>query len=414
MAKTHNPGGNSQQRRQFEKAVQKAADNRVAVTTAVEQTTWQKALAFLEHPLFTLPVGIIGGLVGILVSAPVLFVCGACVLLAFHRANVVSKKPIWKVQVPAYFGLVVVVIGLLFLLNRLVDKKLKDANITLSGLIADRLRPTLEPRRAQPEGTTRPKSEYERPQLQQFPIKKGEFYAQIPFAVNGSDARVPLDANEDDPLMLTYSNLGSIADIELLPIPVPNAMHDISDADARAFIGRILQYFDFSSIEEMHNPTVSVNYSTEKGMSVTQPYEVSVPDESTYSLDQVNALLSSLNGNYNWAWRGGFAHWNQRKVTAPRGTRIVFTEEAPLYILQFNNSEFVLSFTNSISNQSTGTLPQHFRLLAWDKPQKLLLFVVKVSYEFKWSGSPNRFDDYSAWAEQLFKGLQRQLVPMHQ
>src|SRR6266436_3121877 len=68
----------------------------------VERHFGQRILDFFEHNLFTLPVGVVGGIVGILFYAPVLVVCGVCVLLAFHRAKVVSGRAFWRIQVPTY------------------------------------------------------------------------------------------------------------------------------------------------------------------------------------------------------------------------------------------------------------------------------------------------------------------------
>jgi len=66
-----------------------------------KNTTAQRLLLFFEHPLFWGPIGIIGGLVGLFFYTPILFVCGACVLLAFHRVGVVSEKPT-RTQIMAY------------------------------------------------------------------------------------------------------------------------------------------------------------------------------------------------------------------------------------------------------------------------------------------------------------------------
>ena len=61
-------------------------------------------LEFIEQPLFTLAVGIVGGIVGLLIYSPVLAVCGLCVILAFHRAKVVTGHSLWRVRVPIIFS----------------------------------------------------------------------------------------------------------------------------------------------------------------------------------------------------------------------------------------------------------------------------------------------------------------------
>jgi hypothetical protein len=95
-----------------------------------------RLLDFVEHPLLTLPVGILGGIVGILLYAPVLAVCGLCVVLAFHRAKVVSGESVWRVQIPAYVVLCGIVVLSLYALHNVIDRKLADSNVSLSKLVA--------------------------------------------------------------------------------------------------------------------------------------------------------------------------------------------------------------------------------------------------------------------------------------
>ena len=72
-----------------------------------KRTTRQRFIDFLHNPVFLLPCGFIGGAVGLLVYTPAVAVTVACFVLAFHREEVVKGKS-WKVQVPAYFGIVVI------------------------------------------------------------------------------------------------------------------------------------------------------------------------------------------------------------------------------------------------------------------------------------------------------------------
>jgi hypothetical protein len=104
-------GGNSHQRKMFEDKVRREGESRlaggavqksIATSPVIEnKTTWQRLLEFIEHPLFTLSVGIVGGIVGVFLYAPLFVVCGLCVALAFHRARVVVGKSLWVV-LPSY------------------------------------------------------------------------------------------------------------------------------------------------------------------------------------------------------------------------------------------------------------------------------------------------------------------------
>ena len=100
-------GGNSHDRRKFERAVKKQAEKQFPIndhptykTEGAEsvpepkQTTsiTNKVFSFFEHPLFWGPVGVVGGVVGLFLYRPILHICGICIVLAFHRARVVSGE----------------------------------------------------------------------------------------------------------------------------------------------------------------------------------------------------------------------------------------------------------------------------------------------------------------------------------
>jgi len=100
---------------------------------------WHRLLDFIEQPLFLAAVGILGGLVGVLIYAPILAICGACIVLAFHRAKVVSGCPKLPVQVPAYVVLSLIVAASLYSLHSLIQRKLSEANISLVNSIREAL-----------------------------------------------------------------------------------------------------------------------------------------------------------------------------------------------------------------------------------------------------------------------------------
>jgi hypothetical protein len=94
-----------------------------------------KLLDFIEQPLFTLPVGIVGGIVGVLLFAPVLVVCGVCVILAFHRAKVVAGKSIMRVQTPSYALLSIFTIASLYGVHHLIQHQVADERTGFFGTI---------------------------------------------------------------------------------------------------------------------------------------------------------------------------------------------------------------------------------------------------------------------------------------
>jgi len=98
--------------------------------TTKPKNTARKLLDFVEQPLFLAPVGILGGLVGLFFYLPVLIVCGACILFAFHRARVVEGRSMY-VQVSVYSLLFVMTTASLYSLGILIKRNMPH-NITAS------------------------------------------------------------------------------------------------------------------------------------------------------------------------------------------------------------------------------------------------------------------------------------------
>ncbi len=67
---------------------------------------------------------------------PVFAMFGACILLAFHRAKIVSGKPTFKVQLPAYLLLLGITFACLYGAKVLVTRRLKEAHISIPDLAA--------------------------------------------------------------------------------------------------------------------------------------------------------------------------------------------------------------------------------------------------------------------------------------
>lgn len=85
-----------------------------------------KLLDLFEQPLFLWSAGIVGGLVGLFLFTPVLFVCGCCFVLAFHRAKVVQGDPP-KTQIISYVVLICVVAALLWYARQLIKANLPNS-----------------------------------------------------------------------------------------------------------------------------------------------------------------------------------------------------------------------------------------------------------------------------------------------
>jgi hypothetical protein len=104
----------------------------------------RRLFEWIEHPFVTLACGTICGIAGTLFYAPILAVCGACVLLGFHRANVVSGKRM-VIQILVYCLLAITTVGSLYGLRNLIQNKLQENNTSISEIVATKLLNVLTP-----------------------------------------------------------------------------------------------------------------------------------------------------------------------------------------------------------------------------------------------------------------------------
>src|SRR5713101_166562 len=113
-----------------------------------DKSTTQRLLDFFEHPFVWGPIGIVGGLVGLFFYTPILFVCGACLLLAFHRTKVVSDKST-RTKVIAYGVLLAVTSSGLYGIKMLIQAHAPDLGKDIADQVVRRLsdvsRPTPTP-----------------------------------------------------------------------------------------------------------------------------------------------------------------------------------------------------------------------------------------------------------------------------
>lgn len=149
----------SHQRRTIRRSASEALPQQqvVAENHKPVETPFQRILAVVEQPLVLLPAGTLGGIVGVFFFAPVLALCGLCILLGFHRSKVVSGKHIFKVQIPAYVAVSAMTLAVLWWVNTSVQTKSKEQNVSLAKLVANSvieiIDPRSQPRISQPSPT---------------------------------------------------------------------------------------------------------------------------------------------------------------------------------------------------------------------------------------------------------------------
>ncbi len=112
-----------------------------------------RLLDFIEHPFFLWAASIVAGLVGFFVY-PVLLVCGACVLLAFHRAKDVRGLSL-RWQLLSYCGLFVLTTAGLLGIGILIKRNVPQL-ATLNDIRDLVLRQSQNKTPNSPEGKTDP------------------------------------------------------------------------------------------------------------------------------------------------------------------------------------------------------------------------------------------------------------------
>jgi hypothetical protein len=83
----------------------------------------KRILDFLEHPLFLAPIGILAGIVGVVFLAPLLLICGVCVMLALHRSELVADCSVLPSQFSAYVITGVAIVVLLSMVNTAIQTR---------------------------------------------------------------------------------------------------------------------------------------------------------------------------------------------------------------------------------------------------------------------------------------------------
>ena len=96
-------------------------------------------LAFIEEPLFLAAVGLAGGVVGLALYAPVLVVCGICILLAFHQSQIVARRRL-LVRFAAYSGVICVVVFALWAMNLALADQSRRATLEIANVISERIK----------------------------------------------------------------------------------------------------------------------------------------------------------------------------------------------------------------------------------------------------------------------------------
>ena len=267
----------------------------------------------------------------------------------------------------------------------------------------------------------------EEAQRRQPIIRRGILTTVIPFAVESGGqsvtAEIPEDINRRDPLFMTYVELNGIGCFptwEYDPQSQKLRESTVTSEDRTAFLGHTLQYFILRSITEAE--TTITYYSFEQGVGSTSytPLPVAVPDAQEYPIEKLDKLWPTLRLHFSTQAGHGDWRWEQYKLKVPTGTSIRFIEtpeaenQPPTYGVRLERKpDFHLDFkvTPAGFNQGIGTFPKHFVPFKPERIKEAFACSFTISMEFQWNSGPVTATPYIEWAEGLFSGLQKRLVP---
>jgi hypothetical protein len=250
-----------------------------------------------------------------------------------------------------------------------------------------------------------------------------KFAVMIPFDTQPNSFPIPLDENPDDPLFRTYVDLNSLAAYGTATNQVRStkgneqiswASEPISMAEAPTFLGKLLQYYIFASIDNLQRNTVTVaiGYPAEASAGIEPPNPLPYPNEKLFGELAENRFFQP----FSYRKSPDRMKWELKPVVMPKGTEISLVEQSEngktnQYVVRFRRPGYFLLELSLETQVGTGlgSVPPHF-VTSHLRTTMQWPFFVTVHYEIKrrTDGGFNP-DKYSQWADALSAGLQRKL-----
>jgi hypothetical protein len=247
------------------------------------------------------------------------------------------------------------------------------------------------------------------------------FSVMIPFDTAPDTVPIPLNTNPDDPMFRTYMELRGLAMNGTVPSaarysqpPFQWKSDPVKVGEAPAFLGRLLQYYIFQTIDNLQRNTVTV--------AVGEPAEASAaiepPDASPYPNDR---LFSELAANrffqpFEYVKSADRLKWELKPVSMPKGTEIRFLTATQKTGAQRDSVQlsrpgyFLVDYSvENFGGTGAGNVPPHFVTAHPDAIMQWAFFVTmhyRISRRADGGFNPDR---YSQWAEALYAGLQGKL-----
>jgi hypothetical protein len=256
----------------------------------------------------------------------------------------------------------------------------------------------------------------------QLPIERTtKFSVMVPFNTAPNAFPIPIDENPDDPMFRTYGDIRSLAVNGTVPSQVRGIRSDeqiswhgkpISITEAPTFLGRLLQYYIFKSIDSLQRNTltVAVGYPAEAQPGIEPPDAASYPNEKLFQELANNEFFQP----FQFRESSDHMTWAFRPVVMPLGTEIKFIDESKpeRYLVRLERTgyfriEFVIE---NFSGTGVGSIPKNFVTAQVSTTMQWAFFVTMRYAIQRRTDHVFHPDTYAQWADAIYAGLHEKLA----
>jgi hypothetical protein len=252
------------------------------------------------------------------------------------------------------------------------------------------------------------------------PIEKtAKFAVMIPFNTAPGSAPIPQDGNPDDPLFRTYREMQSLAMSGTVPEDIRATKEvgqiswqakPISTQEAPAFLGKLLQYYIFRSIDNLQRDsmTVSIGYPAEARAGIEPPNAEPYPYERLSIELSDNAFFRPFLHRPS----GDEMTWKVKPVRMPRGTIIKLIQSPEGYLVRLQRPDYfqVEFVVKSFAGTGVGQVPKHFSTPYVGTTMQWTFFVTMhytIEHPEDKDFNPSI---YAQWLDALYEGLHHRLT----
>ncbi len=254
------------------------------------------------------------------------------------------------------------------------------------------------------------------------PIEKTETFAvMVPFDTAPNAFPIPMDVNPDDPLFRTYMDYHSLASNGTVPDSARNwngigqiswnGIH-VDESTAPSFLGRLLQYYILSLIDELqrNSMTVAVGMPPGAGAGIVPPNATPYSSQKLFKTLESNKFFQPF-PNVKSRHR---MLWEMKPVMMPLGTDIELIEQPrSTYLVRLKRPLYYMIeyLIECFVGTGVGSVPPHF-VTAHPETVMQWPFYVKMRYQIERRGGRDfNPDSYVQWADALYRGVHNKLAP---